>query len=171
MSYPVFSLLLATALLARVAGWDIARRRIPNWANAALGATGLAAQAIHNGGWAVASGVAAGAITLAVLWVPWSKGRLGGGGVKATICAATWLGLAPLFKFYLFAALASGVVSAACFLASGKAARQEIRQNLHLVLVRVGLPEAPIRGGVGRVSVPFGAAVAAAAALMLWWKP
>ncbi|HEY0705577.1 MAG TPA: A24 family peptidase, partial [Polyangia bacterium] len=93
MSYSVFTLLCATALLALVAGWDIARRRIPNWANAALGTTGLAAQAIHNGGWAVLSGTAAALITLVVLWVPWSKKRLGGGDVKATLCAATWLGL------------------------------------------------------------------------------
>ena len=43
-----------------------------------------------------------------------------------------------------------------------------MRLNLKLAAMR-DLPEAPIRGGLGRVSVPFGAAAAAAALLLLWW--
>jgi Flp pilus assembly protein protease CpaA len=168
MSYPTVPLVLATALLLLVAGWDIAKRRIPNWANAALGVTGIAGQAICHGGWAALAGVGAGLVTLVVLWVPWSKGRLGGGDVKATVGAAVWVGFGLLFRFYIVAALAVGAVALLCFAASSASIRREISQNMKLVVLKVGLPEAPIRGGSGRVSVPFGAAAAAAAIFLLW---
>ena len=167
MSYPVPPLLLVSALLVVVAGWDIARRRIPNWANAALGVTGLGAQALYHGGWSLLLGFAAGFITLAVLWVPWTKGRLGGGDVKAALCAATWIGTGLLFRFYLLAAIAGGLFALISFLASSAQARRDIQQNLKLMAIRA-MPDAPIRSGNGRVSVPFGAAAAAAALFVLW---
>jgi Flp pilus assembly protein protease CpaA len=170
MSYPVFPLVLGTGLLLLVAGWDMAKRRIPNWANAALGIMGLGAQTLCHGGWALLGALGAALITLAVLWVPWTRKRLGGGDVKATLCASTWLGLAPLFKFYLVTAVVSGVVAVVCWLASSASVRREVALNLKLVALRVGMPDAPIRGGAGRVSVPFGAAAAAAAILSLWWR-
>ena len=170
MSYSVLPLVLATGLLLLVAGWDIARRRIPNWANAALGASGLAAQGLFHGGWAVLGGIGAAVVTLVVLWTPWSKGRLGGGDVKATLCAATWLGFGLLLKFYLATAVLSGVVAVICYLASSRRVRQEIQENVKLLAMKAGLPEAPMRSGAGRVSVPFGAAAAGAALLLLWWR-
>lgn len=170
MTYSLFPLVLASALLLLVAGWDVAKRRIPNWANAALGATGLAAQAISHGGWALLGGLGAATVTLAVLWVPWTKGRLGGGDVKVTLCAATWLGLALLPKYYLATAVLSGLLAMFCFLASSRAARQEIRDNMKLLALRAGMPEAPMRSGAGRMSVPFGAAAAGATLLLLWWR-
>lgn len=169
MSYPVISLFLATGLLVLVAGWDIARRRIPNWANAALGACGIAAQAVHHGGLSALGGVAAGLLMLVLLWSPWSKGRLGGGDVKAAVCAATWVGLALLPHLLLVAALVGGVLALVSFVASSRAARQEVRDNLRLLALRA-LPDVPIRGGGGRVSVPLGAAFAAATAFLLWVK-
>src|SRR5438094_10067408 len=101
MSYPLPSLLVATGLLLLVAGWDMARRRIPNWANTALGVTGLGAQALFHGGWAALGGLGAALLTLVVLWSPWSKGRLGGGDVKAMLAAAIWLGLGLVLHVYL----------------------------------------------------------------------
>jgi Flp pilus assembly protein protease CpaA len=168
--YPLHSLAAASCLLFLVAGWDIARRRVPNWLNAALVVTGLGAQAIFHGGWALLGGLAAVVITLVVLWVPWSTKRLGGGDVKATMGAVAWLGLASLYKFYLFAALAVGVAAVICLLGSSAATRREVMQNLRLVWLRAGLPQPPIAGGSGRLSVPFGAAAAAAAVLLLWWR-
>ena len=75
MSYPVFVLLLATGLLSLVAGWDIARRRIPNWANAALGVTGLGAQVLYHGWVAALGGLGAAFISLVLLWKPWTRGN------------------------------------------------------------------------------------------------
>ena len=168
MSYPVPTLLLASGLLVLVAGWDIARRRIPNWANAALGATGLGAQALHHGGWAALGGLGAAAIMLVLLWRPWTTGKLGGGDVKAAVCAATWLSPFLLIKFVLFGAVLAGVFAIASYLLSSRAARQEMRVNLKLAAMR-NMPDVPIRSGLGRVSVPFGAAAVSAALLLLWW--
>jgi Flp pilus assembly protein protease CpaA len=170
MSYPFFPLLLASALLLTVAGWDIARRRIPNWANAALGATGLGAQAIAHGGWAALGGLGAAVVTLVLLWAPWTKGRLGGGDVKASLCAVTWLGFGLLIKFFLATAVLSGVAAVICFFASSRRVRQDIADNVRLLALKADVPDAPMRSGGGRVSVPFGAAAAAATLLLLWWN-
>lgn len=168
--YPLSSLLVATVLLVLVAGWDIARRRIPNWLNAALLITGFGAQGIFHGWSALVAGLAAAFITFALLWMPWSTRRLGGGDVKASIGAAVWLGLGSLINFYLYASLAAGLASLLCLLASSRAVRREIADNLRLVWLRVGLPPVTASGGAGRVSVPFGAAAAAAGLLLLWCK-
>jgi Flp pilus assembly protein protease CpaA len=166
--YPTLLLLLASTLLLLVAGWDMARRRIPNWANASLAVTGLLAQALCHGGWAVLGGIGAAAITLVVLWSPWSAGRLGGGDVKAVFCAAIWLGLSELPIFALLAAILGGLFALVSVFRSSSAARRDMAQNLKLVWLRVGVPQIPIRGANGRVSVPFGAAAATAALLLLW---
>ncbi|HEY0715312.1 MAG TPA: A24 family peptidase [Polyangia bacterium] len=170
MSHPDLPLLLASGPLALVAGWDIAQRRIPNWANAVLATAGLASQALYAGGWAFLSGIGAAIVTLVILWTPWSKGRLGGGDVKATVAAATLFGFSWLFKFYLFAAIAAGVFAVICLMASAAHVRRTIAENLKLAALRHGLPDAPMRSGGGRVSVPFGAAMAAGALVLLWWR-
>jgi Flp pilus assembly protein protease CpaA len=168
MSYPLPPLLVASGLLLAVAGWDIARRRIPNWLNAALTISGLAAQGVFHGGWAALSAGGAAISTLVILWWPWSRGRLGGGDVKAMIASATWLGLALLPELFLWAAVAGGVAAVLCLLASSAQVRRQMRGNLQLVALRVGLPDAAIPGG-GRVSVPFAAAASLATLVLLWW--
>ena len=170
MTYPMVPLLLGSALMLLVAGWDVTRRRIPNWANAALGATGIGAQAMAHGGWAALGGLGAALIALIVLWVPWTKGRLGGGDVKASLCAVTWLGLGLLFKFFLATAILGGVAAVICFLASSRRARQDIADNVKLLALKADIPDAPMRSGSGRVSVPFGAAAACGALLLMWWS-
>jgi Flp pilus assembly protein protease CpaA len=169
MLHPLFPLILGSALLMLVAGWDITRRRIPNWANAALGATGIGAQAIAHGGWAALGGLGAAVVTLVVLWAPWTKGRLGGGDVKACLCAVTWLGLGLLMKFFLATAVLAGVLAIICFFASSRAARKDIAENVRLLALKADLPDAPMRSGGGRISVPFGAAAACGALLLMWW--
>jgi leader peptidase (prepilin peptidase)/N-methyltransferase len=170
VSYPLASLLIASGLLLLMAGWDIARRRIPNWLNGVLGVAGMGAQTACGGGWGLLGGLGAALVTLVVLWGPWSKGRLGGGDVKTALCSAIWLGPGSLLSFYLVAAIAGGVAAGFCLLRSGAAARREVRTNLLLMASRVGPPEAPGAGRAGRVTVPFGAATAAAALLLLWWR-
>jgi len=168
--YPSFLLLTASALLLLVAGWDMARRRIPNWVNAALAATGLLAQLTAHGGWEAAGGLGAAAISLLLLWTPWATRRLGGGDVKAVLGASIWIGIHSLVSFYLVAAIAGGLFALASVARSSATARLDMAQNLKLVLLRHGLPNVSIRGGDGRISVPFGAAAAAAAVLLLWWR-
>jgi prepilin peptidase CpaA len=168
MSYPIPSLLIATGLLLLVAGWDMARRRIPNWANASLGLIALIVQVIENGAGSMLSGLGAAVVTVVVLWTPWSKGRLGGGDVKATAAAAILMGLPWLMQYLILSALLVGLFAVVSYLLSARPVQQEIRANLKLAAMRA-MPDAPIRSGSGRVSVPFGAAAAAAALLLLWW--
>jgi Flp pilus assembly protein protease CpaA len=168
--YPLPYLIVASLLLLLVAGWDIARRRIPNWLNAALLVTGFGAQGVFHGWKALVGGLTAAFITFCLLWMPWATRRLGGGDVKASIGAAVWLGLGALINFYLYASIAAGVASLACLVASSARVRREVVENLRLVFLRVGLPPVTASGGEGRVSVPFGAAAAAATLLLLWWK-
>jgi leader peptidase (prepilin peptidase)/N-methyltransferase len=169
MSSPDIALIASGPLLL-VAGWDIAKRRIPNWANAALACTALLLQGLYHGGGAVLSGLGAALVTLAILWGPWTKGRLGGGDVKATLCAAMFLGFGLLVQFYLYTAMAAGIGALVCLAASSARVRREIAENMKLVALNAGLPDAPMRSGGGRVSVPFGAAAAAAALVLLWWQ-
>jgi prepilin peptidase CpaA len=168
MSYSIAPLILATGLLLLAAGWDIARRRIPNWVNAALGLSGLCAQLLFHGGTSLAGGLLAGFIVLVLLWTPWTRGRLGGGDVKATLAAAIWVGLRELPAFLLVAAVSVGLLALVSYALSSRVARQEMRSNLALAAMRA-MPDAPLRSGGGRVSVPFGAGAAAAALMMLWW--
>lgn len=155
------ALLLVTAAL-----WDIRKRRIPNAISAAVLLTGLV-DAFVAGGWrSAASGVGAAALTLAVLWFPWLKGRIGGGDVKLTTAAATWVGLSLLPVYLLGTACAGGLVALVSYSLSSRQARKEMAGNLRLVAAGM-LPEAPIRGGEGRVSVPYGVASAAAALVVV----
>jgi prepilin peptidase CpaA len=168
MSYSIAPLLLSSALLLLVAGWDIARRRIPNRVNAALAASGLGAQALFHGGWSLLGALAAALIVFLVMWTPWSKGRVGGGDLKATVAAATWVGLVELPRFLLTSGVLLGLFAGLSYALSTRQARQDMRVNLELAALRV-MPDAPLRSGGGRVSVPFGAAMAAGALLVLWW--
>jgi Flp pilus assembly protein protease CpaA len=169
MSYSVAPLLLASALLLLAAGWDIARRRIPNWVNAALAATGILAQSLYQGGWSLLGGLGAALIVLVLLWTPWSGGRLGGGDLKVTFAAAIWIGVGELPRYLLAAGLILGLLAVVSYALSSRAARQHIRGNLKLAALR-SMPEAPLRSVAGRISVPFGAAAAAGALLILWWR-
>jgi Flp pilus assembly protein protease CpaA len=168
MAYPVYHLGLATFLLLVAAGWDAWKRRIPNALNAILGLSGLWAQANGRGLVAVAHGLGAALLTIALLWIPWLKGRIGGGDVKMAGAAAVWMGISGLPVYLLTIALAGGLVAAVCYALSARSTRREIRENLAAAAVTSSLPAIPIKGGAGRVSVPYGVAVAIAAAVVLW---
>jgi prepilin peptidase CpaA len=166
--FPVAHLGVATVLLLAAAGADTWKRKIPNAINAALGLTGLWAQASERGWVAMAYGLVAGLLTVALLWVPWLKGRLGGGDVKMAAGAAIWVGLPRLPAYLLLTALAGGLVAIVCYAFSARGARQEIRTNLATAVAAAGPPEVPLKGGAGRLSVPYGVAVAVSGLGMLW---
>jgi prepilin peptidase CpaA len=167
MSFPVSHLGVVTALLLAAAAADVWKRKIPNAINAALGLTGLWAQATCRGWGAMASGAAAGAVTLALLWIPWQSRRVGGGDVKLAAGAGAWLELSRLPEYLLLAALVGGALSLVYYALSSRDSRREIRMNLSAAL-SASLPAVPLTGGGGRRSVPYGVAFAASAGLLLW---
>src|SRR5688572_6420310 len=126
MSLPLSLLGVGTVLLLVAAGVDVHHRKIPNALNAALGLTGLCAQGGVRGWGALGSGLLAGVLTVALLWVPWLKGRIGGGDVKMAGATATWLGLGFLPMFLLMTAVAGGIVASICYALSTRASRQQM---------------------------------------------
>jgi prepilin peptidase CpaA len=168
MSFPFSHLLVATALLLAAACADVWKRRIPNVLNTAVGLTGLWAQVSSRSWGALASGAAAAALTLALLWLPWRSGRIGGGDVKLAAGAGFWLSLSRLPEYLVLAALAGGVLSLIYYALSSRAVRREIRTNLTSAALSPTLPTVTLRSGDGRRSVPYGVAFAAAAGVLVW---
>jgi prepilin peptidase CpaA len=165
MPYPVPPLGVGTALLLAGAVADIRNRRIPNALNGALLVAGL----VCAGRWSAAlSGLAAALVVVVALWLPWRAGRIGGGDVKMAAAAAAWMGLPNLLPYLLATALAGGLVALVCAALSSRQARQEMGANLTAAAAGLGVPDVTIRGGGGRMSVPYGAAVALGALVLLW---
>jgi len=158
--------LLAVFLIA-AALWDIRRRRIPNFISAAVLLTGLAGALLGPGWKSALSGLGATFLTILICWVPWTKGRIGGGDVKLAAAAAAAVGLSFFVEYLLATALIGAVVALICYFLSKRAVRREIVTNLKLVAAGV-MPEPPLRSGNGRVSVPYGVASAAAALLVVF---
>jgi prepilin peptidase CpaA len=168
MSYPVPFLGVGTALLVAGAVADIRNRRIPNALNGLLLVAGVAGQASVNGAKGALSGVAAALLVVIGLWRPWRRGRIGGGDVKMAGAAAAWTGLGLAIPYLLATAVAGGLVALVCAARSSRQARRQMQANLVAVTAGAGAPEVDIRGGGGRVSVPYGAAVAVGALVVLW---
>jgi prepilin peptidase CpaA len=169
MSYPVPHLGVGTALLLAGAVADLRNRRIPNAVNGALLVAGVASQAGVNGWRGALSGVAAAVLVVIGLWRSWQKGRIGGGDVKMAGAAAAWTGLGLALPYLLATAIAGGLLALLCAARSSRQARREMQANLVAVAAGLGAPEVDIKGGAGRVSVPYGAAVAVGALAVLWW--
>jgi prepilin peptidase CpaA len=166
--FSVGFLIPLTLLLAAAAITDVWRRRIPNALSGASGLLGLIAQAATHGWMAAGSGMAAGVATVAILWRAWLKGQIGGGDVKLAGAAAIWMGLPLLPQFAVVTAVSGGLVAAVCYVWSSRAVRKDIQGNLMLATVTMSMPDVPIKGAAGRVSVPYGAAAAAGAMAILW---
>jgi Flp pilus assembly protein protease CpaA len=168
MLFPVSHLGVATALLLAAACADVWKRKIPNALNAALGLSGLWAQASDRSWASMVSGAAAGAATLVLLWLPWRSGRIGGGDVKLAAGAGIWLGIARWPEYLLLAAVAGGLVSLFYYVLSTRAARREIRANLASAALHARLPAVTLASGNGRRSVPYGLSFVTASGLLLW---
>lgn len=168
MNFPLIHLApLAVALLVAVI-WDVRVRRIPNLVCGAIAVAGVGVQFWDAGALAALVGVAVGAGTIALLFVFWQRGGIGGGDVKLAGAVAIWMDPRSLPIYWLAAALAGGVVAVVCLLASRQGVRREIRQNLTLAALHQMVPEvAP--AAAGRVSVPYGVAIAFGAAFV-WWR-
>ena len=149
-------LLLAVGLFAAAAYSDVRARHIPNKMPLAIGALALLrlipAGDPHPALWSIA----AAASVFVVAFVQWRFGLLGGGDAKLLAAAALLVGWRDLFEFLLLMSLGGAVVALAVVAAS-----------------RLGGPSAlllPSPSAVGtpaRPSVPYGLAIAAAAAWVL----
>jgi len=168
VKFPVAHLIPLAVFLVIGVIWDLRSRRIPNVVCAAVAVAGLGAQFWNVGGWGVLGGLATGTATIALLYVFWQRGGIGGGDVKLAGAVAMWMAPRSLPVFWLAAALAGGAVAAVAWAASRGPARREIRANLTLAALQQAIPTvAP--GTAGRVSVPYAVAIAAGA-FIVWWR-
>ena len=168
MSFPTGHLALLSGLLGAAALWEIRSRRIPNFFPAVVVGTGLLAQLLVHGALALASGLGACLVMAAALWGPWLKGFIGGGDLKLAAGLAVWTGLPLLPAYALAAALSGGAVAVFCYMRSNRETRKEVAVNLTNVALAHQLPVLPARGHAGRVSVPYGVALATGALVVLW---
>lgn len=154
--------LFALAVAVVAAAWtDLRWRRIPNRITVAalLAGAGLAA-AVGPG--ALLSGSLAAGLTFAVGLALFAAGVLGGGDVKLATAAAMFLGLERLPEAVMLAALAGGV------LAVTEAVRRGIlipvlldSRDVVVSWVTAGRSgQAHSLSSAGRVSVPYGVAIA-----------
>lgn len=150
---------LLIALLSVSVLWDIRKRRIPNVLSALIALSGILTSLLDEGWRASLSGLAAAVVTFMVLSLLWQRGWLGGGDVKLAASCASWVGLPFLYQYLLAAALAGGVVALVCYALSSRLIRREISTNMRFAAFGL-MPEPPSRSAPGRVSVPYGLAVA-----------
>src|SRR5262249_46302624 len=120
MTFPASHLLVLGACLIAGCAWDVAKRRVPNIVSGAAALSGVVAQLADKGGWSALSGLAAAAVTLALLWRPWLAGGLGGGDVKMAAAVAIWVGLGGMIRYALAVAAAGGVVALIMYALSRK---------------------------------------------------
>jgi prepilin peptidase CpaA len=166
LTFPAPHLLPLGVCLLIGSVWDLAKRRIPNILTGAVAVLGVAAQLVDRGGWSAASGLGAAVVSLALLWRPWMAGGLGGGDVKMAAAVAIWVGLGGMIRYALAVAAAGGVVALVMYFSSRKSIRKEIKTNLTLAALQQALPTVEVRAA-GRLSVPYGLAIAAGAAFAL----
>jgi prepilin peptidase CpaA len=156
-------LALLMALLGVAAAADVAERRVPNAVVAPLAAAGLAAQWAEGGAPSALLGAIAGGLLLALLLLPWTAGKLGGGDAKLAAAAAVWLGPGRLLPFVLFTAVAGAPVALA--------ARLGHRLELRRLLRQAAAGGVPAEGlAPPAQTVPVAVAVALGAFAALRWN-
>jgi prepilin peptidase CpaA len=166
LTFPASHLVPLGACLAVGTAWDIAKRRIPNAVTGAIALFGLVAQFVDHGAQSVLAGLAAAAVTVLLLYRPWMAGGIGGGDVKMAAATAIWVGLGDMIRYAVAVAAVGGVVALVIYAISRKAVRQDVRTNLALAALQQSLPTVAAREP-GRLSVPYGVAIAAGAAFAL----
>ncbi len=145
---------VASLILLWSAISDVRRRIIPNVAVAALLAVFLAWAALVLGfGHPLISAIEAGGIALAITFALYAANVIGAGDSKLFAVAALFFGLGYLPLFALTTVLAGGLVAVASLV---------LRPRRAAVLLAMGG-----EGDWGR-GVPYGVAIAAGAAIVLW---
>lgn len=141
-----------TVLLGWAAVSDIRARTIPNWTVVAIVGLFLPWALLHWGAWAAWT-LLAGAIALAIGVALYSFGVVGAGDAKLFAAVALFAGLGHLLTLGVWTALAGGLI-----------ALVSIASRPNRALVMVSLRG---KGDFGR-GVPYGVAIAAAGAVMVW---
>ena len=148
-------LLTAVGVFAAAAYSDVRARHIPNALPLAIGALGLVRLILPGDPHVALWSIAAAAAVFVVAFAQWRFGLLGGGDAKLLAAAALLVGWRDLVQFLLLMSLGGAVVALAVVAA-----------------IRLGGPSvlllaSPSAVEPARPSVPYGLAIAAAAAWVM----
>ena len=119
-----------------LASWiDYKAKKVPNWLNVAIVATGFVVQGYFYG----MSGLSTGGLGLLVgfglLIVPWSMHGMGAGDVKLMAAIGVWFGPAMTLASFCVGAVIGGVVAVVMIVSSGRMSHAVL--NLQTILVKV----------------------------------
>jgi prepilin peptidase CpaA len=155
-------LLLGIGLFAVAAYGDVRTRRIPNELALGVGALGLLRMMLAGDASAPLYTLAAAAVVFAAAFLLFRRDLLGGGDVKLLTAAALLIGYHDLLGFLLLMSLCGAFISLAMLTADklGPMLRHNPRPAM------LPAPENS-RGTPGRLSVPYGVAIAAAGIVIL----
>jgi prepilin peptidase CpaA len=165
----------ALVLLASAALFDLRTRRIPNALTLTLAIGGLLHGALSGGGasvlWGALGSLAALALAVGVLYLPFAAGLIGGGDVKLLAAAAAWLGVAAIPPLLVATALAGGGLSIVGYLRASGPVRRAVRGRLAAIVSRASPSASGVDRGAEAVgapgAVPYGVAIAAAGMFLI----
>lgn len=161
------AILFSLAILLAV-GADLRFRRIPNWLNVTILASGLAFRLAMGGLGGLGSGLAAAALGLAILFVPFQARWIGAADVKLLAATGAWLGPIGVLWTALFGLAGGTVLAGAMTLTGGATLRREVVTNLRAAILGRCLPTAPRRAmrELVPMAVPLGIAAIGVAVYM-----
>lgn len=166
---------------AFAASWfDHTQRRIPNWLNAALAASGFIAQAVYFGWGGVGRGMLGLLVGLGLLLLPWLIQAVGAGDVKLMAAIGVWFGPWMILVAAVVGGILGGVLAALMIAASGRLAKAW--SNVGLIAIKLSSRELrrsefASTGSFGPSGqmVPYGVPLSVGALLVLsgrvfeWW--
>lgn len=154
-----------------IAGWDLKRRRIPNYLTLGGALAGLGFQLGYHGLPGFLDGLAGLGLGFTLLLIPYLLGGMGAGDVKASAALGSWLGLAQAFLFFIYMGIAGGVIILVLWLWQGRllvGLRQGWNFLLNWHLCRPFDPKPPPPTSLKGASIPYGAAMALGMAFLCW---
>ncbi|MFQ5429819.1 MAG: prepilin peptidase [Phycisphaerae bacterium] len=131
-------LMVAVLVPAMVcASWNDYRfHRVPNWLNAVIAVTGLAAQASWLGWPGVQAGLLGVLVGFAPLFVLWAMRGMGAGDVKFMAAIGAWLGPEMTFHAVVAGGLMGGLIAVGMI--AWRRSWRQTSTNLGLLLTKVG---------------------------------
>jgi prepilin peptidase CpaA len=155
-------LFLGVGLFAVAAYGDVRTRRIPNELALGIGALGLLRMMLADDARAPLYTLGAAAVVFAVAFLLFRRDLVGGGDVKLLTAAALLIGYHDLLSFLLLMSLCGAFISLAMLTADKLGSMLRHNPRPAMLPVPENSPGTP-----GRLSVPYGVAIAAAGILVL----
>jgi len=104
-----------------LASWiDYSQRRVPNWLNASLIASGFVVQGVFHGGEGLLGGLFGLLVGFGVLIVPWMMHGMGAGDVKLMAAIGVWFGPWMTLIAFCVGAVIGGVIAVIMIVGSGR---------------------------------------------------